>query len=149
MSNFELTVTRTIPAARQTVFDAWLSSEMLQKFMCPGEGMTCPKAEVDAKVGGNFLIVMTAGEKELPHRGEYKTIDRHDTIAFTWLSPYTVDDSLVKAMASYQHFLDETPQHAMAPEAMRRLADLQIEKEYGVIGEASTSVRSRSRKINR
>ncbi len=45
-----------------------------------------------------------------------------------------VDDSLVKAMASYRQFLDETPEHTMAPEAMRRLADLQIEKEYGVIG---------------
>jgi uncharacterized protein YndB with AHSA1/START domain len=77
------------------VFDAWLSPAMLQKFMCPGEGMTCPKAEVDARVGGNFLIVMTAGEKEMPHRGEYKTIDKHDTIAFSWISPYSSDDSLV------------------------------------------------------
>jgi tetratricopeptide (TPR) repeat protein len=45
-----------------------------------------------------------------------------------------VDDSLVKAVASYRQFLDETPEHTMAPEAMRRLADLQIEKEYGIIG---------------
>jgi len=45
-----------------------------------------------------------------------------------------VDDSLVKAMTSYRQFLAETPSHALAPEAMRRLADLQIEKEYGVIG---------------
>ena len=51
------------------------------------------------------------------------------------LEEVAVDDSLVKAMASYQRFLDETPGHAMAPEAMRRLADLQIEKEYGVIGD--------------
>ena len=47
-----------------------------------------------------------------------------------------VDDSLVKAMESYQRFLTETPAHAMAPDAMRRLADLQIEKEFGVIGDA-------------
>ena len=56
------------------------------------------------------------------------------------LSEVQVDDSLVKAMASYQHFLDETPAHAMAPDAMRRLADLQVEKEYGIIGENSASV---------
>ncbi len=46
-----------------------------------------------------------------------------------------IDDSLVKAMEGYQRFLDETPSHAMAPEAMRRLADLQIEQEYGIIGD--------------
>ena len=48
-----------------------------------------------------------------------------------------IDESLIKAMASYQRFLDETPGHAMAPEAMRRLADLQIEKEYGIIGDGA------------
>ncbi len=56
------------------------------------------------------------------------------------LQEVQVDDSLVKAMVSYQRFLDETPGHTMAPEAMRRLADLQIEKEYGVIGEDSATV---------
>jgi tetratricopeptide (TPR) repeat protein len=45
-----------------------------------------------------------------------------------------VGNSLVSAMAGYRQFLDATPNHAMAPEAMRRLADLQIEKDYGVIG---------------
>lgn len=55
------------------------------------------------------------------------------------LTEVHVDDSLVKAMESYERFLSETPSHAMAPEAMRRLADLQIEKEYGVIGETGTA----------
>ncbi len=45
-----------------------------------------------------------------------------------------VDDSLAKALESYRRFLSETPGHRMAPEAMRRMADLQIEKDYGVIG---------------
>ena len=39
--------------------------------------------------------------------------------------------SLDKAMESYQKFLQETPETAMTPEALRRLADLKIEKEYG------------------
>jgi tetratricopeptide (TPR) repeat protein len=49
-------------------------------------------------------------------------------------SEVAVDDSLVKAMAGYRQFLAKTPDHAMAPEAMRRLADLEIEKDYGVVG---------------
>ena len=33
-------------------------------------------------------------------------------------------------MASYEEFLKETPESAMTPEALRRLADLKIQKEY-------------------
>jgi len=50
------------------------------------------------------------------------------------LDEVRIDDSLVKALTGYQQFLVETPEHRMAPEAMRRMADLQIEKEYGVVG---------------
>ena len=42
-----------------------------------------------------------------------------------------IEGSLDKAMESYQKFLKETPETAMTPEALRRLADLKIEKEYG------------------
>ena len=38
--------------------------------------------------------------------------------------------SLEKALESYQRYLEETPESAMTPEAIRRLADLKIEKEY-------------------
>jgi len=41
-----------------------------------------------------------------------------------------VDGSLEKAMESYEKFLKETPETEMTPEAMRRLADLKIQKEY-------------------
>ncbi len=41
-----------------------------------------------------------------------------------------VDGSLEKAMASYEKFLKETPETEMTPEALRRLADLKIQKEY-------------------
>ena len=44
------------------------------------------------------------------------------------LDEASLDGSLGKAMQSYREFLDETPEHEMAPEAMRRLADLQIER---------------------
>ncbi len=46
----------------------------------------------------------------------------------------TVEDSLERAMDSYRRFLEETPEGAMTPEALRRLADLQIENAYGIMG---------------
>jgi len=45
-----------------------------------------------------------------------------------------LEDSLERAAESYRRYLEETSESAMTPEAMRRLADLQIEQEYGVIG---------------
>ncbi|MBZ0266002.1 SRPBCC domain-containing protein [bacterium] len=92
---FELTLTRNIPAPRVEVFDAWLTVEGLKQFMMPGEGMTVPRAEVDAQVGGKYLIVMKAGEQEIPHRGEYKLIDRYNELKFTWMSEFSVQDSTV------------------------------------------------------
>lgn len=54
------------------------------------------------------------------------------------LKEVPVDNSLVSAMAGYRQFLNATPNHQLAPEAMRRLADLQIEKDYGVVGGKSS-----------
>ncbi len=45
-----------------------------------------------------------------------------------------VHDGLERAMVGYQQFLQEAPESAMTPEAMRRLADLKLEKEYGYLG---------------
>src|SRR5438876_10844959 len=35
-------------------------------------------------------------------------------------------------MQQYRRFLEEAPETAMTPEAMRRLADLQLEKQFGI-----------------
>ena len=43
-----------------------------------------------------------------------------------------VEQGLEQAMQGYKRFLEETPETAMTPEAMRRLADLQIEKQFGI-----------------
>jgi tetratricopeptide (TPR) repeat protein len=50
------------------------------------------------------------------------------------LQDVKVEGSLDTAMQSYQRFLEETPETQRTPEAMRRLADLKIEKEYGLNG---------------
>jgi tetratricopeptide (TPR) repeat protein len=50
-----------------------------------------------------------------------------------------VHDGLERAMVGYQQFLQEAPESAMTPEAMRRLADLKLEKEYGYLGKDGAS----------
>jgi tetratricopeptide (TPR) repeat protein len=44
-----------------------------------------------------------------------------------------IEGGLEKAMLGYQRFLEGTPDSALTPEAIRRLADLKIQKEYGTI----------------
>lgn len=95
MTDLSLTVERTIKAPQQDVFNAWLNPDMLRKFMMPAPGMTVPSASNDPKAGGRFDIVMQAGENEIPHSGTYKEINPHERIVFTWVSPFSVDDSTV------------------------------------------------------
>ncbi len=40
--------------------------------------------------------------------------------------------SVDQAMEHYRKFLEESPETAMTPEAIRRLADLELEKQYGI-----------------
>jgi tetratricopeptide (TPR) repeat protein len=48
------------------------------------------------------------------------------------LQEVTIEQGLDQAMEGYRRFLEETPETAMTPEAMRRLADLQLEKQFGI-----------------
>jgi cellulose synthase operon protein C len=43
-----------------------------------------------------------------------------------------VGQELEQAMHHYRQFLEDTPETTMTPEAMRRLADLQLEKQFGI-----------------
>jgi len=50
-----------------------------------------------------------------------------------------IANGLEQAMEGYRRFLAEAPESSLTPEAMRRLADLKLEKEYGILGGAQTS----------
>src|SRR5438132_7107474 len=43
-----------------------------------------------------------------------------------------IEQGLDQAMLQYRRFLEDAPVNAMTPEAMRRLADLQLEKQFGI-----------------
>ncbi len=49
------------------------------------------------------------------------------------LADVKVEGGLDKAMQGYQKFLEQAPESSMTPEALRRLADLKIQKEYGTL----------------
>jgi uncharacterized protein YndB with AHSA1/START domain len=83
-----LVVRRFIPVPRERVFQAWLDPKSLAQWMRPG-GATEATAEVDAKVGGKFRILMIEGPKRYEHTGEYRAIDPPELLEFTWISEAT------------------------------------------------------------
>src|SRR5262245_31438371 len=48
------------------------------------------------------------------------------------LEEVKVEQGLEQAMQNYRRYIEETPETALTPEAMRRLADLQLEKQFGI-----------------
>ncbi len=94
-TDLTLTVTRLIPASPERVFNAWLDPAMLTQFMLSGPGMGCRAAETDPRVGGRYSIMMTDGDRDIPHAGTYLDITRHTRLAFTWESPHSAPGSTV------------------------------------------------------
>ena len=66
------------------------------------------------------------------------TIGQLDSVAIE-IKDEKIDGGLEKAMQSYQKFLEETPESALTPDAIRRLADLKITKEYDIITDEKPS----------
>lgn len=60
------------------------------------------------------------------------------------LTDAKIEGGFEKAMQSYQKFLEQTPESTMTPEALRRLADLKIQKEYGTLEGATSNEKKAS-----
>lgn len=77
-----LTVTRDFTAPAERVFDAWLSPADARRFLFAtpdGEMVTC---EIDARVGGNGLIVERRASGDARHRLRYEVIERPHRLVF-------------------------------------------------------------------
>ncbi len=93
-----ITISRTIAAPAQRIFDAWLDPAALAQWMRPCSGIPTPaNVKVEAREGGAFEIVMHTPSGPVRHTGIYQTIDAPRCLVFTWNSPHAGQhDSLVK-----------------------------------------------------
>ena len=78
------------------------------------------------------LLLLSLVLSSCASNGGHGTIAELDTVDIE-LKDVDVEGGLDKAMEGYQKFLEETPESQLTPEAIRRLADLKVEKEYGVV----------------
>ena len=98
MTTTSITLTRSVPAPPERVFDAWVDPAQLAAWWWPQ--LTDTTYDVDARVGGHYRIV--AAEAGLTVEGEYTEVDRPHRLAFTWVweggsfeDPDAVDDVVV------------------------------------------------------
>ena len=80
----DVVVRRLISASRERAFAAWLDP----KSLLPGD-VSNASVEADARVGGQFRIVMEHGRGGAEHWGEYLVIDPPQLLSFTWISAAT------------------------------------------------------------
>lgn len=88
-----LRVRRRLQATAQQVFDAWLDPEVARRFLFATPGGVMKRVEIDARVGGRFVIVEQRGEVEAYHTGMYLALERPQLLLFS----FSVDPTLADA----------------------------------------------------
>jgi uncharacterized protein YndB with AHSA1/START domain len=83
-----VTVKRVFSASAERVFSAWLDPERARHFLFTHPGkQEIVRAEIDARVGGKFLLVARRNGNDSDHFGEYLEIDRPRRLVFTLCVP--------------------------------------------------------------
>ena len=77
-------------------------------------------------------LVLTAACETTTVRDEH-TLNRLDQVDIA-VQDEQIEDSLHKAMESYRQYIKQAPATSVKPEAIHRLADLEVEKSYRIEG---------------
>ncbi len=82
-------ITRRFEASPERVFDAWLDPARARKwlFTSPETDIAARRVEIDARVGGKWLMTNPCEGVELEGLGEYLEVDRPRRLVFTFAIP--------------------------------------------------------------
>jgi uncharacterized protein YndB with AHSA1/START domain len=84
-SSTSFTVSRTLAAPREKVFEAWTDPRLLKQWWGP-PGFTAPTAEVDLRPGGRYRLAMKPpDDSEVIYvTGKFIEVHRPEKLVYTW-----------------------------------------------------------------
>jgi uncharacterized protein YndB with AHSA1/START domain len=82
-------VSRLIDGSAERVFDAWLDPAKARGFLFTTAGGEIVRCDIDARVGGSFLIVDRREDGYAEHHGRFEEIDRPRRLVFLFRGPGT------------------------------------------------------------
>ena len=86
-----VTVRREISASPERVFDAWLDPAKASHFLFATADGEIVRADIDAQVGGGFLITDRRPAGDADHHGKFLELERPWRIVFLFRGPGTRD----------------------------------------------------------
>jgi uncharacterized protein YndB with AHSA1/START domain len=96
-----VTVTRDIRAPAERTFDAWLSPNDASRFLFATPEGDIIRCDIDARVGGRFLITDRRADGDADHHGEFLEIDRPRRLAFLFRGPGTQEGEWSKVTVDF------------------------------------------------
>ena len=87
-----VTVSREISASPERVFDAWLDPDDAADLLFATPGGKIVRCEIDARVGGTFLIVDRRSDGDAEHHCKYLELERPVRIVFLFRGPGTSEN---------------------------------------------------------
>ena len=87
-----VSVTRDFSAPAERVFDAWLDPTVAPHFLFATPEGTITRCEIDARVGGRFLITDRRASGDMDHHGRFVSIERPRRLVFEFRGPGTGED---------------------------------------------------------
>jgi uncharacterized protein YndB with AHSA1/START domain len=80
-------VKRAFTVSAERVFDAWLDPTLACRFLFTTPSGRMVRTDIDARVGGPFVLTDRRDGEDVEHVGEYLAIDRPRRLVFTFAVP--------------------------------------------------------------
>lgn len=91
----EIVITRHFDSPADLVFDAWLDPKIAGYWLFATPTGEMKRVEIDARVGGEFVIAEQRGDVLVEHVGRYVEMERPRRLAFTFAADRSAKPALI------------------------------------------------------